>query len=187
MKVVLALGNPGRRYRDTRHNVGWWLADRLASRWSFPPFRRADHAAETEGEREGRTVRILKPLTYVNRSGRVVRRLADQAGFRVEDDLLVVVDDVDLPPGALRLRARGSSGGHRGLESVEEAAGTREYARLRIGVGRPEDPRVELADWVLAPPSGAEEEAILSTFGRAAEAVDVWLSDGAEAAMNEVN
>lgn len=187
MKTILALGNPGRRYRDTRHNAGWWLADRLVSAWSFPAFRGTDASVSSRGRRDGRPVEIVKPLTYVNRSGRALARIDGERGLDPEEDLLVLVDDVDLEPGTLRLRARGSSGGHRGLASVEDAVGTRRYARLRIGVGRPEDDRVDLAEWVLATPPGAEEEAILETFGLARRAVECWLEEGIETAMNRFN
>lgn len=187
MKAVVALGNPGARYRDTRHNAGWWLADRLRAAWSLSPFREEGPAARSTGERGGHRVILLKPLTYVNRSGRAVEALVDAEGLDPERDLLVLVDDVDLPPGELRLKARGSPGGHNGLASVEAALGTRRYARLRIGVGRPGDDRIDLAEWVLAPPGGAEEEAMLATFDRAVETVDRWLREGVEAAMNYCN
>lgn len=187
MRAIVALGNPGAGYRDTRHNVGWWLADRLRAVWSFPAFRREGEFLRSDGLRGDERVRLVKPLTYVNRSGRVVRALREAQGLRVERDLLVVVDDVSLPPGAIRVRARGSAGGHNGLASVEEACGTREYARLRIGVGRPPDDRVDLADWVLARPAAAEEEEILGVFDRAAGAVECWLREGAEEAMNRYN
>lgn len=188
MKTLLALGNPGDRYRDTRHNVGWWLADRLRAAWSLPAFRRRGAAARTEGRMDGTPVRLVKPLTYVNRSGRALEGLRDEEpGLRVEEDLLVLVDDVALPPGEIRVRARGSAGGHNGLASLEAAAGTRGYARLRVGVGRPEDDRVDLADWVLAPPSAAEEEEILGAFDRAVDAAACWIVEGAEAAMNRFN
>ncbi len=187
MKTILALGNPGERYRDTRHNVGWWLADRIRAAWRLPPFREAGPALASEGEGPGGTVCLVKPLTYVNRSGRVVARLCDDRDLDVRRDLLVLVDDVELEPGTIRLRARGSSGGHNGLASIEQASGTREYARLRIGVGRPGDGRVDLAQWVLAPPSGAEEEAVLASFERAVSAVECWAAEGVETAMNRYN
>lgn len=187
MKAIVALGNPGDRYRDTRHNVGWWLADRLVSAWSFPPFEPGDRAAVSAGRRGGRTVRLAKPLVYVNRSGSAVAGLVEAAGLSVEEDLLVLVDDVALDPGGLRIRARGSSGGHNGLASVEEALGTRHWARLRIGVGEPSDPRIDLADWVLSPPTGSEEESIVGSFDRAVGAVECWLDEGVEAAMNRYN
>lgn len=187
MKAILALGNPGDEYRDTRHNVGWWLADRIVSTWSFPPFRPDSRWASSQGERAGQRVRLVKPLTYVNRSGQAAARLSREDGLRVEDDLLVLVDDVDLEPGGIRIRARGSSGGHNGLASVEGALGTGAYSRLRIGVGRPPDARIDLADWVLSAPTGAEEEAIVEALGPATEAVECWIDDGVEAAMNRYN
>jgi len=187
VKVILALGNPGDRYRDTRHNVGWWLADRLRTEWSFPAFRERGPARSAAGRRAGADVRIVEPLTYVNRSGAVVRALVAETGLDPSEDLLVLVDDVALPPGTVRLRASGSSGGHNGLVSVEEAVGGREYARLRIGVGRPEDERIDLAEWVLAPLPGPEEEAVLGAFPRAVQAVECWLDEGVETAMSRTN
>ncbi len=189
MKTILALGNPGDRYRDTRHNVGWWLADRLRAAWSLPAWRDHGPLAVSRGRAAGTDVRLVRPLTYVNRSGRALEALAagEEGVPSPEEDLLVLVDDVDLAPGKMRLRARGSAGGHNGLRSVEEALGTRAYARLRLGVGRPPDDRIDLAEWVLAAPPAAEEEAILGVFDRAAEAVECWIAEGAEAAMNRFN
>jgi PTH1 family peptidyl-tRNA hydrolase len=187
MKLLIALGNPGEQYRDTRHNAGWWLADHLVVRWSLAPFRRHGPVAESEGGVAGRDVLLVKPLTYMNRSGRVLRRYRDQEGFRPATDLLVLVDDVDLEPGRFRLRASGSAGGHNGLQSIEAALRSREFARLRIGVGAPEDRDVDRADWVLAAPRQDEEEAVLTVFDRMSEAVECWLSDGAEVAMNRFN
>lgn len=183
----MALGNPGDRYRDTRHNVGWWLAERLRAAWSFPAFRARRGVRTSEGRRAGETVRIVEPLTYVNRSGDAVREMLDETGLSPTGDLLVLVDDVALPPGTLRMRAGGSPGGHNGLASIEEATGTREYARLRIGVGRPHDDRIDLAEWVLAPLPGPQEEAVLETFPRAVGAVECWLAEGVEAAMSLYN
>ena len=185
MKTLLALGNPGARYRDTRHNVGWWLADRLCVAWSLPAFRAAGLAAATAGRVGDSSVRVVKPLTYVNRSGRVVEKLRSE-GLSVPH-LLVLVDDVSLPPGTFRLRARGSAGGHKGLLSIEGTLGTREYARLRIGVGRPDDSRIDLAEWVLAPMSDAEEEQVLLAFGDMVSAVECWMAEGIETAMNRFN
>lgn len=189
MKLLVGLGNPGDEYRDTRHNVGWWLADRLVTVWSLPPFRPSDDAAESRGEVRGREVRLLKPLTYVNRSGGLFRRGDLPRDLDPERDLLVLVDDVDLEPGDLRLRARGSAGGHRGLRSVEAALDTQGYGRLRIGVGRPGDAGVDvdLATWVLAPPTDAEEEHIAAALDRAVRAIECWLEEGIEPAMNRFN
>ncbi len=183
---MLALGNPGDRYRDTRHNVAWWLADRLVRDWEFPPFRASGRAASSGGRVGDARVELIKPLTYVNRSGDALAPLLDRE-LDPEHDLLVLVDDVWLEPGVIRLRARGSPGGHKGLASIERAAGTAAYARLRIGVGRPHDERIEMADWVLSPLPAGEEERVLAAFGPAVRAVECWVAEGIEAAMNRFN
>lgn len=187
MKLILALGNPGDRYRDTRHNAGWWLADHLAARWSLGAFRAYGPEASAAGRVESTPVRLVKPLTYMNLSGRVLERYADGPDFRFQKDLLVLVDDVALPPGKFRLRARGSAGGHNGLASVESTLGTTEYARLRIGVGSPTRPDLDLAAWVLASPPAPEEEAVLERFDAMAHATECWITEGIEPAMNAFN
>lgn len=123
----------------------------------------------------------------MNRSGRAVRALATDRDFEPAADMLVLVDDVALPPGRIRLRHRGSAGGHNGLASISETLGGEAYCRLRIGVGRPHDERIDLAEWVLAPMSRAEEEAVLEGFTKAVAAVETWLEDGIEAAMSRFN
>jgi len=183
----MALGNPGERYRDTRHNAGWWLADHLANRWSFGRFRRQRRTAETEGRVAGTEVKVLKPLTYMNRSGQSLRPYRGADGFVSSRDLLVLVDDVALEPGRFRLRASGSAGGHNGLLSIEGALRSQAYARLRIGVGAPADRGVDMADWVLSAPRPDQEEAILTAFDTIAEAVECWMSDGVETAMSRYN
>lgn len=187
VKLLLALGNPGERYRDTRHNAGWWLADHLAGRWSLDRFRRRGRTSETEGRVAGTAVRLLKPLTYMNRSGQSLRSYRDASGFVPARDLLVLVDDVALEPGRFRLRASGSAGGHNGLLSIEGALRSQGYARLRIGVGAPPDREVDMADWVLSAPRPDQEEEILTAFDTMSEAVESWLSDGAETAMSRFN
>ena len=194
MRLLLALGNPGAKYRDARHNIGWWLADRLALRWGAEPFR-ADGAtagatAWTTGSgRPG--VEIHKPLTYMNRSGEALAALlaARPAAPRLDPaaDILVLVDDVALPAGRFRVRKRGSPGGHNGLASISASLDSDAYGRLRLGVGRPPDDRIDLAAWVLSRMSRAEEEEALGAFPRAAEAVEYWLDHGVEAAMNRFN
>ncbi len=187
MRLILALGNPGPRYRDSRHNVGWWLADRLRARWGLEAFRRGDVSLWTSGTIAETAVEIHKPLTYMNRSGRALERLSGTREFDPATEMLVLVDDVWLAPGRIRLRARGSAGGHNGLASIVEALGSDRFARLRIGVGRPDDDRVDLADWVLAPMDRGDEEATLAAFPRAVEAVEHWLEFGIEAAMSRFN
>jgi peptidyl-tRNA hydrolase, PTH1 family len=185
MRVILALGNPGPRYDATRHNVGWWAADYLVRRWRFGAWREEGPALASRGEVEGEEILLLKPLTYMNRSGAVLARLRG-GDFDPAGHLLVLVDDVALSPGKLRFRAKGSAGGHNGLRSIESVLGGGEYARLRIGVG--ERPRgMDLADWVLSPMDAADEEAVLARLPDIGDAVECWMRDGVEAAMNRFN
>lgn len=186
MKIVCGLGNPGREYDATRHNVGWWLVDRLSSDWGVGPFRRNGPTLVADGVVGGEGVLLLKPLTYMNRSGAVLAPLLDDPDVDISKDLLVVVDDVALDVGRVRLRPSGSPGGHNGLKSVEAALGTREYARLRIGVGSG-PPDVDLVDWVLSEFDPEDEEEVLGLLPELAEAVRVWMSEGIEAAMSRYN
>lgn len=186
MKVICGLGNPGAEYEDTRHNVGWWLVDRLAVEWGIGPFRREGRSAMAGGRVGDHAVRLIKPLTYMNRSGAALGPLRTMSDFDISSDLLVVVDDTALDVGRVRFRPRGSSGGHNGLKSIEAVLGTREYPRLRIGVGRPPAGH-DLADWVLAPFAPEDEDAVLERIGELVEGVRVWLDEGTEAAMARFN
>ncbi len=178
----MGLGNPGRRYRGTRHNVGFEVVDRLARRWgaSF----RAEGAAEVaQAQVGGMPVLLAKPLTYMNRSGDAVRELVGRWGLSAAD-VLVVYDDMDLPVGTLRVRARGSSGGHRGMASVLEALGTLEVARVRVGIGRPGSHPV---DHVLSRFPRGERAEVDEALDRAADAVEVALREGIQRAMDRFN
>lgn len=186
MKVVCGLGNPGPEYAATRHNLGWWVLDRVAADWGLGAFRQAGLASIAEGRYGGHEVRLIKPLTYVNRSGQAVRPFATLEGFAISRDLLVVVDDVSLDLGRVRFRARGSAGGYNGLKSIEEALGTQDYARLRIGVGAP-PPGVPLAEYVLAEFLPEEEERIRALLPELSEAVGVWVQEGIERAAQRFN
>jgi PTH1 family peptidyl-tRNA hydrolase len=186
MKVVVGLGNPGPEYDSTRHNVGWWLVDRIAYEWEFPPFERTGRAMVSDGSRSAVPYRLMKPTTYMNRSGQALASLASLPELRLEEDLLVVVDDAALEVGRVRFRPRGSPGGHNGLRSVSETLGTDEYPRLRIGVGIPPAGE-DLSDWVLSPMPAEEEDVILELLPRLVEGVEVWGRVGVEAAMNGFN
>jgi peptidyl-tRNA hydrolase, PTH1 family len=181
------LGNPGPEYEHTRHNAGFVLADRLASRWRLPPFRRGDRARETQGSWQSYSVKIVKPQTYMNRSGAVLAPLRASPEFDPSQQLLILVDDVALPIGRFRLRGAGSAGGHNGLKSVEGALQRQDYARLRIGVGPAPAGLGDLADFVLDQFSGEEREAIQKLLDPMSEAVETWLQDGIEVAMNRFN
>lgn len=186
MKVVCGLGNPGPEYEATRHNVGWWVVDRLAVDWGFGPFRREARVALAGGHVGAHAVLLLKPLTYMNRSGAALAPLAGREDFDPSSDLLVVVDDAALEVGRVRFRAAGSAGGHNGLRSVETTLGRRDYPRLRVGVGPPPTDE-DLADWVLSPFPPEDEDRILALLPDLARGVETWLADGIEAAMNRHN
>jgi peptidyl-tRNA hydrolase, PTH1 family len=183
----VGLGNPGPEYDETRHNAGFRLADHLAVRWRLGPFTRAERARQAQGVRDGREVRVIKPQTYMNRSGAALAPLRDVSGFDPAAHLLVLSDDVALPVGRFRLRGAGSSGGHNGLKSIEAALQRQDYARLRIGVGLvpPEVP--DLADYVLAPFSPEEQQVLAELLDPMADAVECWMSEGVERAMSRFN
>ncbi|MDR5710109.1 MAG: aminoacyl-tRNA hydrolase [Armatimonadota bacterium] len=183
MRLVVGLGNPGRRYRGTRHNVGWEVVDRLSARWDVEISREEEEALVGRGEVAGVEVLLAKPLTYMNRSGEAVRGLVHRYGLRPEE-IVVIYDDVDLPVGAIRVRARGSAGGHHGMASVLAALGTREVPRVRIGIGRP---RGDAAAYVLSRFAPAERPLVEEAVERAADAVETFLREGLEAAMNRFN
>jgi len=182
----MGLGNPGPEYDATRHNVGWWVADRLAYDWDFPTFHRDGRALVSEGRVGEERVRLMKPTTYMNRSGLAVRTLDELEGFEPARDLLVVVDDAALDVGRVRFRPEGSPGGHNGLRSVSGALRSNAYARLRIGVGRKPD-GADLADWVLAPMPEEDEDAVVALLPELTQAVETWVTEGVEAAMNRFN
>lgn len=185
-RTVLCLGNPGPEYSTTRHNVAWWLADRLAEAFDLGRFRQEGPAGIARGRIEGIPVQVVKPLTFMNRSGRVLEGLARARAFDPGEDLLVVVDEIALEPGRSRIRPGGSAGGHNGLKSIQAALGTTEYPRLRIGVGAPR-PGADLADWVLSSPSRAERQTILSRIDELVPCIALWCRSGLEAAMNQCN
>lgn len=186
LKVVVGLGNPGPEYSATRHNAGWWLLDALAEAWGFGRFKREKNAALASGRVDPYAVRLVKPLTYMNLSGRVLEPYRRMNAFDPSRDLLVVVDDVALPPGRIRFRPEGSPGGHNGLKSIQAALGTPTYPRLRIGVGGP-PPGTDMAEWVLSPPPPEDRDAIEALFPGLVEGVSTWMHEGIEAAMNRFN
>lgn len=187
MKLVVGLGNPGREYVGTRHNVGFAVADRLASEHTDGVWREAASALQVRWRRGGpdEDVLIVKPLTFMNLSGQSVGEIVRFYKIALSD-VLIVSDDVNLALGRLRARASGSEGGHNGLRSIAQHFGTIEYPRLRVGVGRG-DGRRDLADHVLARFDAEEADAIAGAIGRAAEAADLWIREGLVRMMSSFN
>jgi PTH1 family peptidyl-tRNA hydrolase len=183
--VIVGLGNPGARYRRTRHNVGFRVVDALAARWRAEGAREAHQAEIVEARRDGARVLLVKPQTLMNCSGDAVGSLARYFRF-APAELVAVHDDVDLPVGRLRLKMGGGAGGHHGIESLIAVVGA-EFWRFKVGVGRPPAGR-EGADWVLAPPAASEEAAALAEAERrAADGVDLLLAEGPAQTMNRIN
>jgi PTH1 family peptidyl-tRNA hydrolase len=183
----VGLGNPGPEYEDTRHNAGFRLADHLATRWQIGQFHRGDRAREARGSWQGIAVRVVKPQTYMNRSGAAIAPLKSLPEFDPSQHLLILVDDVALPVGRFRLRGAGSAGGHNGLKSIEGVLQRQDYARLRIGVGPPPTGLDDLADYVLDAFTAEERSAITALLDPMCEAVESWLENGIEKTMNLFN
>ncbi len=184
----MGLGNPGPDYATTRHNAGFMLADALTDSWGFPSFRRPWRwrARVSKGVIDDQQIVVAKPQTYMNRSGGALGPLLKDPAFDPTTDLLIVVDDVALPHGSFRLRARGSAGGHNGLKSIAGRLQSEEYARLRIGVGpRPDDE--EGTDFVLSEFEPSERAAMDELLPVMIEAVECWIREGIETAMNRFN
>ena len=185
MWVVLGLGNPGAKYRGTRHNVGFRVVDRLAERWGARVAREAHKALVAETRRDGERVLLAKPQTFMNVSGESAASL--RRFYRFDPAHLVVVhDDVDLPLGRLRVRTGGGAGGHRGIESLLEGLAVPGFTRVRVGVGRP-PAGWDTADWVLAVPPGDEKGTLAAAEERAVDAIEMLLAEGPARAMNRIN
>jgi len=187
VKLIVGLGNPGREYRETRHNVGFLVVDELAKRYRLELTIGPSQVPETLVAKRYGPVPLLvaKPLTFMNRSGDSVAALMRYYEIGTAD-LLVVVDEAALPFGRLRARMRGSTGGHNGLKSMIERLGTAEFARLRLGVGRG-DPQRDLADHVLATFEPGERAELEGFIARAADAAEVFAEEGIETVMNVYN
>jgi len=187
LHLIVGLGNPGAEYAQTRHNAGFTLVERLAARW------KADWKNErrfgvriARSNLDGRRVLLCQPQTFMNLSGEAVGALKNFYQLQPQSELLVAMDDADLPLGEIRLRAGGGSGGHHGLESIEQHLGTNDFARLRLGIGRADGAR-EITDHVLGRFDAGEAALLEKVLGRAADQVECWLVAGIEKAMNQFN
>ncbi len=185
MKLVVGLGNPGRRYEATRHNLGYAVLTELARRLEAGPPKGKFQGELAEGVLSGEKVLLLSPLTYMNRSGMSVRTARDFYGL-ADEDVLAICDDLSLPVGKIRLRSAGSSGGHKGLEDIIEKLGSEAFPRLRIGIGDP-PPGWDAADFVLARFTNEQLPDIKRAVEQAADAVMDWVRQGIAYCMNRYN
>ena len=185
--LIVGLGNPGAEYTKTRHNAGFLLVEILAAKWKCDwSNERKFEARIAKAERNGRKVLLCEPQTFMNLSGETVGALVNFYQLRPKSELIVAMDDADLPFGEIRLRASGSSGGHHGLESIEQHLASREFARLRIGIGRKDGAR-EITNYVLGKFDSSENELLEKVLDRAANQIETWLEAGIEKAMSQFN
>ena len=184
--LLVCLGNPGDQYENTRHNVGFMVADELAERHNIPVQRlkfRALTNTVTVGDRK---VLLMKPVTYMNLSGEAVREAA--AFYKIPPEhILVISDEVALAPGKLRVRRSGSAGGHNGLKNIIAHLGTDQFPRIRLGVGQKPHPDYDMADWVLGKFQGEDKKAVEAAVKRAADAAECLIQEGVDKAMNQYN
>lgn len=184
-KLVVGLGNPGKEYEGTRHNIGFEVVDRLANRHRIAVAKRDFRALVGDGRIGEARVFLMKPLTFMNLSGESLAAFRRQKPLAISD-ILIVTDDIALPTGKLRLRPQGSAGGHNGLKSAIAHLHSQDFSRLRFGVGAPRDPSVQV-DFVLGRFSKAEQQTVEDAIDIAADAVEAWITDGIEPAMNRFN
>jgi len=185
MKLVVGLGNPGRRYEGTRHNIGYSVLAELARKFGVERPKAKFHAELVEADLDGQRALLLSPVTFMNNSGTSVRETCSFYKLSNED-LLVICDDFNLPLAKLRFRSKGSSGGQKGLEDIIRRLGTEEFSRLRIGIGKPPE-KWDPADYVLSRFTTSETPEVEQAVWRAADAVALWAHEGIQVCMNSYN
>ena len=185
MKMIVGLGNVGSRYDGTRHNTGFMVVDELADRNQIKINKEKDEAMIGQGMIDGEKVLLVKPMTFMNDSGRAVRPLMDFYKIDV-DDLVIVQDDLDMEVGRVRLRQKGSAGGHNGIKSLISVIG-QDFPRVKIGVGKKPHPEYDLADWVLSRFSRQDTDAIAARWPDVAAAVELMMNDQFELAQSRYN
>lgn len=184
MKLIVGLGNPGKKYAETRHNVGFMAIKKLSDRFDIRNIDKDCEALIAKGNVENKKVLLVQPLTYMNNSGRAVKKLADK--YNIEfDDIIVIYDDLDLPAGKLRIKEKGSSGGHKGLKSIMDNFNTNQLTRIRIGIGRPFD--FEVIDYVLQKFDKEQKKEINKILSSIDKVVLEILNNGVSSAMNMFN
>lgn len=185
MYLIVGLGNPGKEYTGSRHNLGYQVVEALSRRLKTAKPVQKYWSLCAAADYKDKQVMLVQPLTYMNRSGRAVIELLRNNPVNLAE-LMIVYDDLDLPPGVIRLRRKGGSAGHRGIQSIIEALGTTEFPRLRIGIGKPPG-EIEGGDYVLQPVDPADSALIDEVITRAVEAVILFIEEGLETAMNTYN
>lgn len=185
MKIIIGLGNPGKQYEQTRHNAGFMVIDRLSSELSIPLDQSKFKGLYGIGFYKGEKVLLLKPLTYMNLSGESIRAVIDYYQIELEN-MLVIYDDLDLPVGKIRLRQKGSAGGHNGIKSTIAQLGTQEFNRIRIGIDRPQQ-GMNIPDYVLGKFREHEQASITEAVNKSANACVAWLEKPFVQVMNEFN
>jgi PTH1 family peptidyl-tRNA hydrolase len=182
MKLIAGLGNPGLRYKNTRHNVGFLIVNEISRKFKIPVKKRKYKGLLGKGSIKSEKVSLFMPQTYMNRSGEAIRGAVKKEKIRFKD-ILVIYDDIDLKLGLMRLKEKGRSAGHKGLESIIESLGTTEVPRLRIGIGKGTD----VVDFVLSPFDAEEEPLLKSVIKEAVACATTWVEDGADKAMTKFN
>ncbi|WP_282597734.1 aminoacyl-tRNA hydrolase [Bacillus sp. REN3] len=185
MKLFVGLGNPGRQYDKTRHNIGFEVIDELSERWDIPLDLAKHKGIFGIGRTGGEKVILLKPLTYMNLSGESIRAVMDYYDVDIED-LVVIYDDLDMPTGRIRLRQKGGAGGHNGIKSTIAHLGTQEFKRIRVGISRPQN-GMAVTDWVLGRFTSEEQAKMAEAVTKAADASESWLSKPFLEVMNTFN
>lgn len=186
MFIIAGLGNPKKEYDNTRHNIGFAMIDALADKYQISVMDIKNKGMTGKGIINGQKVILVKPLTFMNLSGECIRALTDYYKIDPETELIVISDDISLPPGQIRVRKKGSAGGHNGLKNIIQHLGTEGFQRIRLGVG--EKPKgYDLADYVLGHFSKEEEASIKEGIGKAIEAAEMMLAGETDRAMNEFN
>lgn len=185
MKVIIGLGNPGKKYDDTRHNVGFMAIDKISEKWGIPVQQAKFRALVGEGRIDSQKVLLVKPQTYMNLSGESVAEILHFYKLSAED-ILVIYDDLDLPLGQLRLREKGSAGGHNGIKSIIQHLSTQEFKRIKIGIDRPLPGR-SVSDYVLQPFAASDRDSIQRAVELAAEAAALWSKESFLKVMNQFN
>lgn len=184
MLMIVGLGNPGQKYENTRHNVGFWVIDKIAQQLNIKVEKKQAQSLVQTAFWEGKKILLVKPQTYMNLSGQAVQELINFYRDQI-DDFIVIHDDLDLPVGQLRFKTGGGAGGHNGIKSISQHLNSQDFARLKVGIGRPGFQDVK--DYVLTSFGGEEKTAILEATDGAVEGIKTWITKGIERAMNEFN